>query len=253
MSREIYDKVYFNDNYSAQLGELRERYQARTADALSRRSVEEAPMPNATTVVFMHDESDGGVTITTGDFVNYFNQKSGKDRIGTVRRALSEAEHTLELKRARERTLGERRAALSGILPEVNVRREGVAERKQMPRKRLPVMRRLSFFHAVFALMLLFSFSMWFGTNGVLDTANARVAALEDEVAVLQSVRDNLSDTVEAKSNEADIYTLAQTCSNTDTPVTVRGENSVEVFAVEENDGQIMALLNALAKLGVKS
>ena len=77
MSYEIYDKEYFHDDYSQQLSEMRDRYRARTQSALKRRATDKNPMPNATTVVMMKDMPDGGVSITTGDFVSYFNEKYG--------------------------------------------------------------------------------------------------------------------------------------------------------------------------------
>ena len=89
---QTYDKVYFNDNYKERFEAFREHYRARTRKALQGRKVDHAPVPNATTIVFLHDDPDGGVHITTGDFVEYFNRRFGdNDRIGAARRSLANA------------------------------------------------------------------------------------------------------------------------------------------------------------------
>ena len=98
MSRDVYDKIFFKENYSRQ---MRERTQT-TESANSRMSASD--MPNATTVVFMNDTHDGGVTVTTGDFVAYFNKQYGCDRVGNMRRSLAEAQRNCELKQTRART-----------------------------------------------------------------------------------------------------------------------------------------------------
>ena len=90
MDCTVYDKEYFEVNFKEQFASLRERYHDRTQAALSGRRIDTAPVPNATTIVHLHDAPDGGYYITTGDFVEYFNRRFGdNDRIGAVRRRLS--------------------------------------------------------------------------------------------------------------------------------------------------------------------
>ena len=97
---ETYEKVYFNDNYKEQFEELRNRYRARTNEALKGRKVDHDPMPNATTIVYLHDSGDGGYYITTGDFVEYFNRRfGGNDRIGAMRRSITNAVRKTEMRR----------------------------------------------------------------------------------------------------------------------------------------------------------
>ena len=97
---QTYEKIYFNDNYKEQFEALRNRYHTRTQEALQGRKVDHAPVPNATTVVYLNENGDGDVYITTGDFVEYFNRRfGGSDRIGAMRRSLSGAVRKAEMRR----------------------------------------------------------------------------------------------------------------------------------------------------------
>ena len=94
-----YEKIYFNDNYKEQFEALRNRYHTRTQEALQGRKVDHAPVPNATTIVYLNDNGDGDVYVTTGDFVEYFNRRfGGSDRIGAMRRSLFGAARRAELR-----------------------------------------------------------------------------------------------------------------------------------------------------------
>ena len=226
MSQEIYDKVYFNDEYSRQFSELRERYHDRTQQALHGRSVDKSPVANATTVVFLNDLDDGGVTITTGDFVSYFNHRYGRDRIGEMRRSLSTAEQKAELKRAREKMAAERQTALKKT-----AKRQRVAAKQQAPRFRF------SFAHALLALMLVLSMVMFFGTSALLDNTMDELKAVEKEVNALQAD----AEVAAVVTNEAELPATR----------TLSGVDSVEVYEPEQtaNEFNVSALLNALAAL----
>ena len=46
---EVYDKIYFRDDYQRQFEAFRNRYHGRVQEALACRPVDSTPMPNATT------------------------------------------------------------------------------------------------------------------------------------------------------------------------------------------------------------
>ncbi len=230
MNREVYDKVYFNDDYSRQFGELRDRYHERTQKALSNRKTDTDPMPNATTVVMMEDMFDGGVTITTGDFVSYYNQRCGRDRIGEMRRSLSSAQEKVELKRVREKMQKEQKAA-----EKVSAKKKKASSKRRNTRHM-----RFSFAHALFALMLVLSMVMFFGTSALLDNTVEELKAMEREVATLKAGEESV----------ASYEVIEEVPEST----SLSGADSVEVYTpTEEKEGfSMMALLNALASLGRK-
>ena len=90
---EVYDKVYFRDDYQKQFEAFRSRYHGRVQQALAGRAVDSSPTPNATTYIALHELEDGGVTVaSSGDFLEYFNRRyGGRDRIGACRAALATA------------------------------------------------------------------------------------------------------------------------------------------------------------------
>jgi hypothetical protein len=228
MSDQTYEKVYFKDDYSRQFGELREQYHERTQQALKRRAVDEAPVPNATTVVWMNDTPDGGVSITTGDFVAFYNARHGYDRIGELRRTVEDSVRRTELKRAHEKKVADMKRKTSS----------DPARRRKAKKLISP---RFSFAWGVLSLMLVLSVVMFFGTCAVLDTTIKELRALETEVAVLEAVQqDDCGDdttNVMSASEEA----------------TLSGTDSVEVYRPTEEEGfTVAALLNALASLGKK-
>ena len=226
---ETYDKVYFNDNYKEQFESLRNHYRARTGEALRGRKVDHEPMPNATTIVYLHDNGDGGYYVTTGDFVEYFNRRfGGNDRIGAMRRSISNAVRKTEMRReAEEKRGGEARRVnrvSKGVRPLSSVR---------------PV---FSFMHAVFALILVLSIGILGGTSILLDRTEANVMALEEEVAMLEATRGTVLatqyDSTTEESPEAEYPAMD-------------GEDSVEIYPAQNGGGvEMAALLNALASLG---
>ena len=114
MPRAVYDKLYFTENYSREIGEKRERMMRDSA--ISRKNATD--MPNATTVVLMEDTPDGGVTVTTGDFVAFFNKRCGYDRVGEFRRTMAKARENDDLNRAKEhRIAGTQRAQGAHTFP----------------------------------------------------------------------------------------------------------------------------------------
>ena len=226
MNREVYDKIYLQDDYSEQFGALRDRYHNRTQQALKPRSVDESPMPNATTVVWMKDTPDGGVTISTGDFVAFYNQRHGYDRIGEARRAIADSVTRVELKRIREKKVAEQKNAAG-------------ASRKV---KKSLVRPRFSFAYAALSMMLVLSLVMFFGTSAVLADTTEEMKALESEVVALQ----NACGEEISLTQTNDLSSVAEISA-------LDGTDSVEVYYPAEEEGfTVAALLNALAFLGGK-
>lgn len=172
--RVSYVKEYFNDNYAEQYAALRNHYHARTREALRGRKIDHDPVPNATTIVYLHDDGDGGVYVSTGDFVEYFNRRYGNsDRIGSMRRSLNNAVKKSEMRgESRKRRNAEKNASKGA---EVSFR----------PMR--TVRPRFSLLHAVFAIMLVLSIGILGGTAMLVDDAKAEVIALEEEVAMLEA------------------------------------------------------------------
>lgn len=169
-----YEKEYFRDDYSKQFEFLRACYRERTQRAINGRSVDHAPVPNATTIVFLHDDDEGNTEISTGDFVEYFNRcYGGGDRIGAMRASLvsavKKAEKSNEYAKQKrsEKTRSKRKTGIAN-----RVRTAG---------------RRLVFSHVLFAAMLLLSLTILFGSSVILDRADARTVALENQLAARES------------------------------------------------------------------
>lgn len=225
MNRETYEKVYFQENYARQFSALcGDQDTSRTAAAPA---VDQAPMPNATTVVMMEDTPDGGVTITTGDFVAFFNEKFGYDRVGAMRRSIVQAQRDTELKRARTHGKSKAPAKKARNMPRIE-------------RSRRDFRPQLSFMRVVFGLMLVLSITMLVGTSFLLEATRTQVMGLESEVAKLENQADEIvSGEPVAENEQAELPSLS-------------GENSVEVYlpTEEEKDSPVAALLNALAALG---
>ena len=226
---ETYEKIYFNDNYKEQFEALRNRYHARTQEALQGRRVDHAPVPNATTVVYLHDNGDGGVCVTTGDFVEYFNRRCGSsDRIGAMRRSLSGA-----VKKAEMRRDGKARSAAS---------ESATHHRRRSFQPLRSVRSGFSFLRVALAMVLILSIGILGGTSLLLDRTQAEVMALEEEVAMLEATHGTLM------TDQYDATTVAQV--QDDYP-DMSGEDSVEIYPAVKGGGVEMAsLLNALASLG---
>ena len=220
MTRDVYDEIYFTENYSREIGEKRDRLMHDSAN--SRKNG--ADMPNATTVVFMEDTPDGGVTITTGDFVAFFNNRCGYDRVGNMRRTLAQAQQNCELKRAKEKRIAEMRA-----------RHAQKEDRKQDKTRQKRSMVRFSFVKAVFGLMMVLALSILVGTSLMLEHSKAELAALESELCTMQSAEAQDVQTAEFSA-------IAANC-------TFDGEDAVEVYPVEDQPFVMSELLSAFAEL----
>ncbi|MBO5355134.1 MAG: hypothetical protein J6B09_03615 [Clostridia bacterium] len=225
---QAYEKIYFNDNYKEQFEALRNRYHTRTQEALQGRKVDHAPVPNATTIVYLNDNGDGDVYVTTGDFVEYFNRRfGGSDRIGAMRRSLSGAVRKAELCRESKK---DRRASAS----------ETHRERRSFQPLR-SVRSGFSFLHAVLAMVLILSIGILGGTSLLLERAEAEVMALEEEVAILEATHGTLM---------VDQYNATAIEDQASYP-DMSGGDSVEIYPAVKGGGVEMAsLLNALASLG---
>lgn len=239
MNREIYDKVYFNDNYSQQFSELRERYHDRAQMALTPRKEDTAPVPNATTVVLMNDTPDGGVTITTADFVAFYNERHGYDRVSEVRHNIVDSAHRVEVKRMREK-----QEALLRKKAEQAKRREAIERRSEERKKPREVFSpRFSFVHAAFSAMLVCSLVLFFGVSAALNESRAQLVSLENELAVARAAGAES----EPVAEQYDVMDLAK--------VTTLSEEVEEEAPVktEEGEKQVFStagMMSALAGLG---
>lgn len=225
---ETYEKVYFNDNYKERFEALRDHYRARTREALQGRKVDHAPVPNATTIVYLHEDPNGGTYVTTGDFVEYFNRRFGNnDRIGAARRSLAIAARKAESGREDDR----RRADVT----KKSAEKSFVPTRSARPR--------FAFFHAILALMLILAIGVWGGSTMLLDSAEERIMELEEQVTVLESSRDASNEAVQLEYEED-----ASESGEIPTYMSIGGENSVEIYPI---DGvEMSGLLSIFAKIG---
>ena len=223
---DSYVKEYFDDNYSEKFASLCEQYSSRTKNALMGRKIDEAPVANATTIVYLHDDHDGGYTITTGDFVEHFNRRFGdSDRIGAMQRSVANAVRRSEMRR------------------EVEERRGVDADRKKHKEfaPKCSLRPRFAFLQVVFSLMLVFSVGILGGTAFMVDKSEAEVMQLEEQVAMLEATRG---------IGETEQYNNT-TGGEAQKDVDLSDEESVEIYPAANGGGVEMAgLLNALANLG---
>ena len=226
---QTYEKIYFNDNYKEQFEALRNQYHARTQEALRGRKIDHDPVPNATTIVYLHDNGDGNVYVTTGDFVEYFNRRFGdSDRIGAMRRSLSGAVRKAEMR------------------SESKKRKTALSETARFEHRSFQPLRSVrsgfSFLRVVLAMVLILSIGILGGTSLLLERTQAEVMALEEEVAMLEATHGTLM------TDQYDATTVAQDQGNYPD---MSGADSVEIYPAVKGGGTEMAsLLNALASLG---
>ena len=219
---EVYDRVYFQDDYKQQFDALRSRYHDRTQRALSKRAVDHKPVPNATTIIYLHDEPDGGVTISSGDFVEYFNRRyGGKDRIGAMRASLANAEQKAQKSREYVKIQKSERAKSEGGT---------ISCRTRFSRAHTFLA------HAAFVLLFVLSVGL-LGASGVM---------LEHSEAEL------LSETQEAE--DARVYETATMYTDvsegvSDAYLDCPAENETEVFGAKEEKSGLEALRCALEYL----
>ena len=216
-----YEKEYFRDDYSKQFEALRASYRDRTQRALHGRSVDHTPTPNATTIVFLHEDDEGNTEITTGDFVEYFNRcYGGGDRIGAMRASLNAAVQKAEKSNeyAKQKRSEKTRSK----------RKHGMADQVRTAG------RRLIFSHIVFAAMLLLSLTILFGSSLLLERADERTVLLEEQLSARE-------------------YAAAETVQNGQSAVYLGtvGENTVEICTVEEQQGNaLFAWIGTLVRFG---
>lgn len=219
MTRDVYDRIFFKENYSA---EMRER--AARVSANSRANATD--MPNATTVVLMEDTPDGGVTVTTGDFVAYFNKQHGCDRVGNMRRMLADAQRNCELKRAKVQKQAEE---------EARAKKEAAAPRQKSVRH--PLLPRFSFVKAVFGLILMLAIGVLVATSALLEQTELEVVALREEIEEMQALQGTeVKMQMNAPAADACAYKLD-------------GEDAVEIYTAEEEPPMMSELLSAFSEL----
>jgi Cdc6-like AAA superfamily ATPase len=230
MTNATYEKVYTSDSFADMFEQFRDRYSERAQQALTGRKIDTAPVPNATTIIYLNDNGSGDVSIAgTGDFVAYFNRRSGGDRIGDARRALAKA--------ARKAEIAEKHGVSMKTEKKVNTKKR-LSVRSVRPR--------FAFGQVVFALLLVLSFTLLSVTSMLLDHTGAAVADVHAEVEALETVRAELLQesgdiAVVAQDEQASADALAE--------LSLSGEDSVEIYPAQSNGIPIAALLNALADL----
>ena len=219
---QVYDKVYFNDEYSKQFQALRSRYHDRTQRALNGRKVDHNPTSNIAEFYNLHDEPDGGVTLTSGDLVDYFNQRyGGTDRIGAARQAIQNA--TKKVEKSREATKKQR--------AETTMHADNALRcRMRFARGHMVLV------NAFFAFILVLSMAL-LGTSGViLERSAAEVATLEQQAIENESVETvALFDGGEAAVS-ADYLTLTH-------------ENATEVYEKPAQESGFEAFVRVLRYL----
>ena len=215
-----YEKEYFRDDYSRQFEELRQSYRERTQRALHGRSVDHTPVPNATTVVFLHDDGEGNTEISTGDFVEYFNRRyGGGDRIGAMRASIASAVQKAEKSNEYAKQMRSEKAR--------SRRKHGMSNRVRTAGRRFILS------HVVFAAMLLLSLSVLFGSSMILENAEARTASLEQQMAARGEAELTISE------GQTAVY------------LGTVGENTVEICEAEETqDPGLFAWIYTLAFSG---
>ena len=214
MTRDVYDKIFFKENYSA---EMRERSMVRES---ANPRANASDMPNATTVVFMEDTPNGGVTITTGDFVAYFNKQYGCDRVGNMRRTLADAQRNCELKRAKAQQMAEAES------------RKATSKKKQVT-EHCRVRPRFSLVKAVFGLMLVLAIAVLVGTSLLLEQTELEVANLRSEVEEMQAAKGTQ---VKMEMNAAAPQAYA-----------LDGEESVEIYEPQEESSMMSEVFSAIS------
>ena len=204
---EVYDKVYFRDDYQRQFEAFRSRYRGRVQEALSCRKVDSTPMPNATTYIELTELEDGGVTVaSSGDFLEYFNRRyGGRDRIGACRAALATAAQKAE--KQGSVAIRERADATSG---------GALACRMRCSRSHL------LFINVIFTLLLAFALLLLGASGVMLRNSEKALAEAEAEALYLQTA------TTEAMFSDASPATV-----NADY-LTYSDENTAIAYEVEE-------------------
>ena len=222
MTNEVFEKVYTNDSYEEMFAQFRDRYSERAQKALKGRSVDTKPVPNATTVIYLHDDPSGGVSIdSTGDFVAFFNRRYGSDRIGAAQRALANA--------ARKAEVAER-CGVAMKKEKKSEEKKGLSVRSVRPR--------FAFAQTVFALLLVLSFTLLGVTSLLLDQTDAALAEAYAEVELLESVENCGAENGVAQITQSNFANLS-----------LSGEDAVEIYPTQSEGLPISALLNALASL----
>ncbi len=217
---EVYDKVYFRDDYQKQFEAFRDRYHGRVQQALAGRRVDRTPMPNATTYIELHELEDGGVTIaSSGDFLDYFNRRyGGRDRIGACRAALATAAQKAEKTASSSRPRSD--AVEGGAL----------ACRMRFSRSHL------LFVNVMFTLLLVLSLVLLGASGVMLRNSEKALAKAEAEAMQLET-----ASTVSMLSD-------ASPASVNDDYLSFSGENTATAYEVEE-ESVWQILQNALSYL----
>lgn len=216
MTNEVYEKELFDD-YEEQCAAFRAQFRDRTRQALSGDRADRHPVSNIAEFYEIQDNGDGGVTLSTGDFVAYFTRRFG-DRLGNMQRSVKEAQN----KRAAE---GENRAAstVQNRSAKLNVRSAG---------------RKLVVVNTLLAAVLTLSLALFFVSGLMLSREEARFAAAAPANTVAEAVATEGSAAVYNGTREGETAVFT-------------GENRVEIYPVEEGfAAEMAALLNTFAHFG---
>lgn len=222
--KEVYEKVYFQDDYKQQFDTLRSRYHDRTQKALGKRVVDHAPVSNISEFYHLHDEPDGGVSLTTGDLVEYFNHRyGGGDRMGAARESLVNAKSKAEKSGDHAKKQRSQKALCEGAVISCRVRF---------------ARRHVILVNAFFVLLLMLSVVLLSASAVMLERSEADLAALERT-----AVREESVQTAEFFSSGVETEAVS------DAYLACASEDSTEIYEPEKSEGGIAALLKALAYL----
>lgn len=219
---EVYEKVYFQDDYKQQFDALRSRYHDRTQRALGKRAVDHNPVSNISEFYNLHEDPDGGVRLCTMDFVEYFNRRyGGSDRVGAAREALVNAKN---------------KAEKSGELAKKQRSEKALREGGSLACRTAFARRHVMLVNTFFAFILMLSIALLSASGVMLERSEADVAALE-----LQQAQSEQVVARELFSAGDDGYSSAYLAR--------AAENTTEVFEVKSEESSMEALLAALAYL----
>ena len=223
---EVYDKVYFQDDYRQQFEALRSRYHDRTQKALHERSVDRAPVSNITEFYYLHDEPGGGVSLSSGDLVDYFNHRyGGRDRIGAMRESLENA-----VQKAQTRGEAAKKQRSEKKL------RDGVALHCRMRFSRAHMV----LVNMMFAFMLVLSIALLGASGVMLERSEADVAAAEMQLIQNEQVEAALlNGDGNAEATSGAYLSLAN-------------ENITEIYETQQKQSGMDAFLRALSYLWQK-
>ena len=236
MNAEVYEKVYFHENYASAFASLYSEYGERAQELLHQREVDHTPKSNIDSVVFLDGDDEGGYTVGGAEnFIEYYERTFGQGKIARVRADLARAAKKAEAKPRAEKQ------------PKQASARESVGIRFTKPR--------FTLLQGVFAMMLIFSLVLFGVSGALLKKSHEDMLLAETAITELEEVRADRKNALDEKNKTAEIDRLASEYGfvpREDLPVTyldLGGEDTVEIINAKGEDSGYATLLDALAAL----